>query len=51
MFLTTVKSRVNARIRRNSNGYFIVYDDHIVVDFGFVRIIFAIGANWCQFPA
>ena len=39
-FFTVVKSRVNARIRRNSNRIFILYNDRIFIDFGFVRHIF-----------
>jgi len=42
MFLTSVKCHINARIHRNSNRTFILYDDRIVVEFGFVRIILAI---------
>ena len=42
LFLPLVKSQINGRIRRNSNGLFILYDDHIFVEVGFVRIIFAI---------
>jgi len=40
MFLTTVKSRINARIRRNSNIHFTLYIDRSCIDFGFVRHIF-----------
>ena len=42
LFFPLVKSRINARIRRNSNRLFILYNDHIVIEVGFVRIIFAI---------
>ena len=45
MFLTIVKSRINARIRRNSNRIFILYKDHIFVEVGFVRII--LGGTGC----
>jgi len=39
--LTTVKSRINPRIRRKSNGPFVLYNDHIFIEFSFVRHIFA----------
>ena len=37
MFLTTVKSRINGRIGRNSNRIFILYIDRSFIEFGFVR--------------
>ena len=37
-----VKSRINVRIRRNSNWLFILYYTNTFVEIGFVRIIFAI---------
>ena len=37
-----VKSSINPRIRRNSNGIFILDNDHSMVVFGFVRITFAV---------
>jgi len=42
MFWTTVKSRVNGRIRRNSNRLFILYIDRSFIEFGFVRIVFGL---------
>jgi len=42
MFLTMVKPLINGRIRRNSNGLFILYIDRSFIESGFVRIIFAI---------
>jgi len=45
MFLTTVKSHVNGRIRRNSNGPFILDDDQSLSEIGFVRIIFGPGSK------
>jgi len=38
-FLTTVKSRINGRIRRNSNRIFILYNDRGFIEIGFVRHI------------
>ena len=49
VFLTVVKSRINARIRRNSNGIFILCTDDIFVEVGFVRIISA-GTRKCVRP-
>ena len=40
-----VKSSINPRIRRNSNGLVILYNSHIGIEFidgRFVRIIFAV---------
>ncbi|MFI5459261.1 MAG: hypothetical protein ACHRXM_27875, partial [Isosphaerales bacterium] len=42
LFFPLVKSRINARIRRNSNRLFILYNDHSFIEFGFVRLIFAV---------
>jgi len=39
--LTTVKSRINGRIRRNSNLIVTLYNNRSFIDFGFVRHIFA----------
>jgi len=39
MFLTIVKSRNNARIRRNFNRLFIFYTDRTFNQIGFVRLI------------
>jgi len=40
--LTTVKSRLNAKSRRNFNRLFILYNDRIFFEIGFVRHIFAV---------
>jgi len=37
-----VKWRVNARIRRNCNGVFILNNDHVIIAVGFARRIFGI---------
>jgi len=42
MFWALVKSRINAEIRRNSKGLFILYNNHTFIEFGFVRMIFAV---------
>jgi hypothetical protein len=41
MFLPLVKSRINARIRHNGNGIFILKNDHVLTAVGFGRRIFA----------
>jgi len=40
--LTTVKSAINARIRHNFNNIFILYNNRIFVEIGFVGQIFAL---------
>jgi len=42
IFLTIVKSRISARIRRNSNEIIRLYNTNSLVGFGFIRLIFAL---------
>ena len=41
LFRRLVKSPTDARIGHNSNGLFILYNDHGFIEVGFVRLIFA----------